>query len=436
MKKNQCGFAHHFLLLFMIIAALVFVGWRVSKAQHSPTSNQIVANSISHGSSSANPGSLWASPQVYGQLPNCQGNQLLSNMPIENGVPYEVIPLGNISPGGGHVYPADHMYVDFEGRYGTYNLVSPGNVYVTKIRRISRTVNGVNSADDSIYMMPCKQVAFYFNHVQASASLSAAIPNTNDPKTNDCAFAGQQNSHQNTQTNSVGSDCSQLATTLVKFQPGQLFATATASQTQAGLDFGAIDARAPQLKLINPATEGDTQVSNGLTYLKSVCPISYLPAAVQQTVFAKEDFAARPMSDKCGDIAQDKLGTVQGNWYQGAPVTYTADWAKELAVLHYNRDPSIAQVSVGGTLGSGGMFTYTPSTSGTINPEPSATKIGPLYCFTSNVPANTPALEDASYSSGHKILLQLTSSRTMKAEYQTGSCSGHDGFASPVAYSR
>ena len=361
---------------------------------------------------------------------------MLTGMPLDPGTPYDMIPLGLINGTGGHTYPSDHTYFDLHDvqQDGMHNVLSPGNVYVTKIRRISRTINGVATSDASIFFMPCKQVAFYFNHVHITAALDKAIPATNDPKTNDCAFAGGQNGKQNSQTNAVDSDCTQLATTLVKLSPGELMGTVEVNQNQAGWDFGAVDARVPDLKLINPGTEGDTSVSNGLSYLKSVCPINYFPAAVQQAVFAKPGFAKRPAASKCGEIAQDKVGTIQGNWYEGSHVSYVSDWAKQLAVIHYNEDPSIGAVSVGGTLGQGGVLAFKANGSGAINPEPSLTKVGTLYCFEDTTGGSPVA--NPSFATGHKILLQLTDSKTMKAEYKAGSCSANESFSQPLTYYR
>lgn len=437
MPKNQKGFAHHFILFAVVLVGVALIGLAVAKAQHKKTAqtNQASGSTQTQQSSRQNPASQWAQPQVYAQLPDCTGNQVLDNMPVEAGVAYDIIPLGLINATGGHAYPSDHTYFNFEGRQGTYNVVSPGTIYITKVRRISRTLNGATSSDASIYFMPCKQVAFYFNHVQPTDALNQAVPSADDPKTNSCAMDKTQGSHQNTQNFTTDSDCTQLATKLVKLTPGQLMATSHVTQNQVGFDFGALDARAPALKLLNPASEGDASVNQGLTYLKSVCPISYMPTSVQQAVFAKPGFAKRPAATKCGEIAQDKLGTIQGDWYEGAHVSYTSDWTKELAVVHYNVDPSLAEISVGGTLGPGGILAFTPSTGGTINPEPSSTKVGPLYCFTTTV-GNTSSESDPSYAGGHKLLLQLTDSKTMKAEYQTGSCTGHDSFNQPSTYYR
>jgi len=435
MLKNQKGFAHHFLFVFIVIAVIPFVGFNVYKAHSSKLAPVYKANT-SQNASQTNPASLWASQLVYDKLPDCQGNQLLTSMPLDEGTTYDMIPLGLVNGTGGHTYPSDHAYFDLHDvqQDGLHNVLSPGNIYVTKIRRISRTVNGVTNSDASIYFMTCKQVAFYFNHVHITAALDKAVPAINDPKTNDCAFAGRQNGKQNSQTNTVDSDCSQLATTLVKLSPGELMGTVLVNQNQAGWDFGAVDARVPDLKLINPGTEGDTSVSNGLSYLKSVCPINYFSPAVQQAVFTKPGFAKRPAASKCGEIAQDKLGSIQGNWYEGSHVSYVSDWAKQLAVIHYNKDPSIGAISVGGTLGQGGVLGFKINDSGTINIEPSLTKVGPLYCFedtTGGSPVSNP-----SYATGYKILLQLTDSKTMKAEYKTGSCSGSESFSQPSTYYR
>lgn len=433
MYKNQKGFAHHILLPLIVLAVIVFIGF-VVLTHHNPSNTSNTASSAKN-SNQNNPATQWASPAVYAQLPDCKGNELLTRMPVADGISYDMVPLGLVNGTGGHTYPSDHTYLNFEGHYGNYDVLSPGNIYVTKIRRISREVNGVSSSDASVFFMPCKQVAFYFNHIQLTDALDKAIPSSNDPKTNDCAFAGGQNGKQNTTNNTVNSDCTQLATTVVKFSAGEKMGTATVTQNQIGWDFGAVDARVANLQLINPGTEGDTTVTQGLTYLKSVCPINYLPASVQQTVFAKPGFANRPTATKCGEIAQDKTGTIQGNWYLGAHVDYVADWQKELGVIHYNVDPSVAELSIGGNLGPGGELVFSPATSGTINPEPSVTKVGQLYCFATNVPSNQRP-SDPAYNVGHKVLLQLTSNTTMKAEYQTGDCSGHDSFNQPLTYYR
>ena len=431
MLKNQKGFAHHFLLPVIAIGIIVVIGVMVFNHQRMPKTQQNNTSATTQQNSQGNqvnPGSEWASPAVLAKLPNCNGNQLLTNMPVASSVDYDMTPLGQVNGTGGHTFPTDHMYVVFNA-HGTYSVISPGNIYVTKVERESRVVNGVASSDASLFLMPCKQVGFYLNHVHPTAALDTAVPESKDPSTNSCA-SGNNEHKQNNANNVTDSDCSQLATKLIKYTPGEQLATAIRNDTMGGFDFGAVDSRLPALKLLNPGFEDFSGAA--MSTLHSACPINYLPASVQQSVYAKPGFAGRPASDKCGDIAQDKLGTVQGDWYEGSHVTYPSDWTKELSIVHFTKNPSIAAISAGGTLGPGGVVMYTPRTSGSINPEPSATKVGTLYCFM----LDGTGMSDYTYGPGHKFLMQLVDSKTMQAEYQSGSCTGHEVFSHPLTYYR
>ncbi|MDB5163607.1 MAG: hypothetical protein JWS12_224 [Candidatus Saccharibacteria bacterium] len=367
----------------------------------------------------------WASPDVYTQLPECNGQQLLSAMPLDDGTNYDFIPLGLINATGGHAQPSDHPYFDFVGVDKVMNVRAPGNVTITKIRRISRVVKGVSSEDTSIYFMPCKQVGFYFNHVHLGDVLNKAFPaSTTSDQLHNCQTS--------TPPGETVTDCYELAGSTVKVKTGDILATVHISAQQRGWDFGGLDARAKPLAFANPKRySGDN--FHGLTPLQAICPIDYFPSAIKEQAFSKPGFSKRPSSSRCGEINQDKAGSIQGNWYADSSGGYVGDWAKLLSIVHYNLDPSVALLSAGGGLGQGGILAWGP-TSSTIDPEPSQTTVGTLYCVMTN--AGDGRRSDHNYATNHHILLQLTDATTMKAEYKTGSCTSSEQFVSPILYYR
>jgi hypothetical protein len=421
MRQNQKGFAHHYFVIAIVLVVIIFIGWHVAKTQH-------------HGSlqpRQISPATDFASPQVYDRLPDCNGDQLLSAMPLDSGTTYDLLPLGLVNGTGGHTTPSDHMYFNFPGVDKTMNVRSPGSLYITKVLRADRTVNGVESHDASIYMMPCKQVVFYFSHTQPADILNKAFPNVVKNDT-------YEHCQTESQPNDIASDCEILATQPIKVKTGDILATVHVSDHQSGWDFGGYDARLKPLPFANPARQNVSGNNfRGMSPAVPLCPINYFPKTVQDIAWASPSLAKRPSSSKCGTVVEDKIGTIQGNWYQDNSGNYVGDWTKILSVTHYFKDPTIAQIAAGGTLGNGGVMAWRAADDGTgptIDPEPSKTTTGTLYCFQAGAAADITSSYD--FTHGYKILMKLTNPKTLQVEYTAGSCNGSESFTNPVTYYR
>ncbi len=104
-----------------------------------------------------------------------------------------------------------------------------------------------------------------------------------------------------------------------------------------------------------------------------------------------------------------------------------------LGIAHDNRDPSIGVIAISGMLASHGAIDFTPQHSGLINREPSEVKAdGQIYCYQSG---SYDQVSSAPVISG-RILLQLLSDGSLRAERQNLSCASSYFFSSPMTYKR
>jgi len=102
---------------------------------------------------------------------------------------------------------------------------------------------------------------------------------------------------------------------------------------------------------------------------------------------------------------------------------------KGLAFIHDNFDPTIANLSVGGTIINPGVIQFKPNHTGLINREFSEVKAdGDIYCYNS---PGTWWQKDIG-----KILVQLVNNETVKVEYQKGTRDSSKKFITPTTYNR
>ena len=102
---------------------------------------------------------------------------------------------------------------------------------------------------------------------------------------------------------------------------------------------------------------------------------------------------------------------------------------KGFAFIHDNFDPTIANLSVGGTIINPGVIQFKPNHTGLINREFSEVKAdGDIYCYNS---PGTWWQKDIG-----KILVQLVNNETVKVEYQKGTRDSSKKFITPTTYNR
>lgn len=299
-------------------------------------------------------------------MPHCQGNLLLQQSPIDLSYLLEILPLGSLSPTGGHVYPNDHnSFVLLDAGY-SFPIVAPADVTISLIGEETRTGGppGTNGSDFTVDYYPCSDVEFFHFHIttlsdaimsqMADAGSSCGAPGLNGPWTvTECWWQIYIPLTAGTQIGTVG-----LGLT-------------------PGADFGAIDTRLTPAPYIDPAASEETGYET--------CPFNYLPSNVANPLLAIMGAGGlyRTVPPLCGVICQDLPNTAQGRWvFQRMSPTDTP----QLALVHSNVVPSIPAISMGDSVPSipNGLYEYTAASaqSPPVNIDFSEmTPDGTLYCL-------------------------------------------------------
>ena len=167
----------------------------------------------------------------------------------------------------------------------------------------------------------------------------------------------------------------------IRIASGAPIGTAGGPNGSNNLDFGSYDDRTPDPPFANPARWGPN-------VLRAVCPVDYFSADLRTVLRGKlgdENGKPRTVAPVCGEVAQDKLGTVQGVWFvKGTKQTYPED--QHLALGHHNVDPSMGIFSVGTSLQQRGLpsepYSFTPTHTSLVNRDfGEVTDIGTTYCY-------------------------------------------------------
>jgi hypothetical protein len=213
----------------------------------------------------------------------------------------EIIPLGNLNPVGGHVFPTDHIYLDYSREAGlVVSAPAPGTV--TSIRDQLR-------GDFKIEIQVDENSSYYLAHLEIEPGIA------------------------------VGN----------KVMPGQKLGRTSGKSM---LDLGTNDARVRLLGFINPERYPAPT-------LHAISPLKLFAEPLRSELYAK---VKRSVSDKDGRIDLDKPGRLIGNWFRedvavkdssrGDP----AVWNKQLSFAYDVRDPKSVRISIGGTVAPAGLY--------------------------------------------------------------------------------
>jgi len=344
--------------------------------------------------------------------------------PLFNTMPMEVTdfiafrPLGFLSPPI-HMFPAKHsaFAMALPGQASPRKpFKAPGQVWVAEVWEASFSTGGANY---QIYFYPCREFRTYLGHISSlSAKLTAAIA-TSTPTCNSFNDG-----------TAIVTTCRHVGLS-VPFAAGEQIGIGTDA---GGIDFGAVDSRAPPAGFANIA-----HYSHDYPYY--VSPVKYFTPAVRAifdahtgSVFGTRLRTAAPVE---GSYMQDLPGTAQGNWFRpGISYANSTDVSSALALVHDYVDPTEPIMSVGNSVPgfAMGLYALTPqSGTGTLNRDFSAVlPDGRIYCydaFKSGASAGGMGLGAA-----HGIvLISLPTAATLKVEKQ-----GTDGTrcdaATPYAF--
>ena len=396
-------------LIFLLAGGGLFLTFRQPKVTSATTRTWATATPSPSSSTSASPSPSSSTDQIHGvqaTLPSCSAGALYSVSPIEPDKLSYILPLGNFTP-----LPSDHLYfVITRGAANgtnapteTVKLFAPGDITVFRIGRQVQTTNGkIVNTDYYMNFAPCREVSGAFGHVSSLAGRLAGIDFDNC-ETPYSIGNGSLYEHCAAEVN-------------IEVRAGEQLGTA-GGKSSAALDFSSDDWRVPAPYVANPDHHYDLQASCALKYYEGS-----LKTSLQLLLGRGGD--GRHLAQGCGEVFQDKQGTLQGNWFNGTPAQTSNDIRKLLALAHENVDPRIAVISIGGTITQRGEWRFDPTHSGTLNREFSEVTPGDaIYCY------------QASGMPG-RILIELISETNLKIEHQSGSCTASVAFAQPFDYQR
>lgn len=213
----------------------------------------------------------------------------------------EIIPLGNLNPRSGHVFPTDHIYFDY-GRKPDLPVRAPADGTVL-------AVYDQSGGDLKIEMRVDRHLCYYLGHIFVEPGIG-------------------KGSH---------------------VKAGQVVGRASG---RSALDLGAYDDRVRLPGLINPWRYPTST-------LQTISPLALFAEPVKSQLYAK---VTREGPDKDGKIDFDQRGRLVGNWFheslsaddssRGTPET----WSRQLAFVYDVRKPTAVRIAIGGTLAPAGTY--------------------------------------------------------------------------------
>jgi hypothetical protein len=143
-------------------------------------------------------------------------------------------------------------------------------------------------------------------------------------------------------------------------------------------------------------------------------------------------FTPRTVKPYCGEINQNKVGTIQGMWFGGPPDPRQEMAGKGIAFIHEEFDPTKVVLSIGGNIAGGqrNIAWISPKTEGQIDRDPGDIPAdGKVYCYDLINAIRTSNWKD-------KVLVQLIDSTHMKVEKKSGVCTSSETFSTPFSFER
>ena len=374
----------------------------------------------SSGSNARSGGADHGNGPKYEALAKCTNQPILNHVPSIMANYSQITPLGAVEAPD-HVFPTDHLYFGFKDfaqgitPAPVTNIFAPGNIVVTYIQNTFTMHNGkVVSNDNGLYFFGCKGVYFKFDHIQTlSGQLAKAI--IDRKKYSRCSVFSP----------APGELIHGCDTNIdIKLSSGTIMGTVGGNSALAAFDFGAY-----KIGYTDPGFI-DTKF---YPLFNAVCGLDYFTATVKAQLY---NLLSRSVEPRCGTVGQDKAGTAQGGWFSTQDIqTAMNHWDTHLALLHNNFDPTMGELTVAGTISQPAIVFFTPTHSGLIDREPSeVTADGKVYCYQSDPSSHDQRMSMVPVDG--KYLLELLSNKHLKIEYQSGSCTDNEAFATPTDYYR
>ncbi len=307
-------------------------------------------------------------------IPTC-GNrrQLYSVAPVDPADLSHIIPLGNLNPPG-HTFPTAHFYQHIRrvvpGDRSTPSVevpvVAPGQVWITRISYTENLDQGTK--DYSLRFSPCVEHEAYFIHLTTLArKLDRQL--VEPLSCNEYTTGGEQ-----------WRQCTKEVHT--ELAAGDAIGTAGGALDRNALDLGASDSRATPSVYANPQ-----RWEHRPQQLILVCALDYFAPAVRRRLrsLLGDAETRRKEPPRCGEVAQDAPGTLQGIWFvAGTRELISED--RHLALAHDNIDPAKGVFSVGTSMRKSGLasatYFFEPATAGRRNRDfGQVRKRNKVYCY-------------------------------------------------------
>jgi hypothetical protein len=410
--KNQKGFHHIALLLIIVIVAVVgFAGYRVFKASSPKTVSSVTPKT--------------------GCTQNLSG--IFTKSFIDPDKILALRPLG-FTTGTDHILPVDHT--EFTLKVDTSDekvpVYAPSQITITQIsKHTDYTADGKPFTNSSNYIFDftiCSGVTGWSEFIQ---ELSPGLQTAWDQakKTHD---EGQLN-----QGSRAVSDMSKINFTA---NAGDLIGY---TSVQPSFALSIFDDRSK-----HPNVDFSYYSDNSKRVANAICFTDLYSGDLRKSLTDKygyyEDrqgmtpgFTPRTAEPRCGQVFQNIVGTVQGDWFANRPKNHERLEAegKTISFIHNNYDPSIGEISIGGNIvPKAQTFSFKPTHDTNFNREFSETKAGEIYCY-----KNDPTFGNlifAPSNNNNQVLAELLDVNHLKIEVQPGDCNGKYVFAKPFIYER
>lgn len=329
-----------------------------------------------------------------------------------------IIPLGNINPPG-HTSPVDHNYFETD-------VVDEIPLYAPADSLISNMIElAYKESEEDEYVPTGYLISFLICDglqldITEYTKISERLQNEIKNITPECVGDIRKDGHDKIERQCYYKDIA------IKVEAGELLGSTQLVDDKFPLEIWAAN--------YNVAPRGDVNWNfyNDNRYAHIMCLFDLYSGDLKNQYYAKfgttqsGTFVPRTVQPLCGEVNQNIKGTIQGMWYYGEQNEKDLEFqGKGLAFLHYNLDPTMAEISIGGTIKEKAeVIMFTTSHSGTINREPSEVTVDKkIYCY------------ENGYSNG-KVLVELIAPNKMQIEYQTGKCEINERFKSPFIYQR
>lgn len=252
-----------------------------------------------------------------------------------------VTPIGGVNNYGGHVFPADHVYLNLK----KVNPANPDSVRMTDSIKmpVTSTIYEIMRqeiyvfkqqkmhVDYSVRFSPCDEVRGFFHHFNTlSPTLNDKITNAGLPSPQ--GFTTLASCEASLASLNVICSCNEspgdrviracnLSGISVPISAGDSLGD-VGGEDNFSFDMGLYDLRVPVTGFVSPKRFDANGSEN---YTNTRCPFDLFTtntADSYRSIFLGKDGVAPTTEPKCGTVAQDVAGTLKGLWFKPGQPTY------------------------------------------------------------------------------------------------------------------